>query len=44
MTSNNDNNLISILLNRNVISINENNTVYDAINILSEKKLERCQY
>ena len=39
MTSNNDNNLISILLKRNVISINENNTVYDAINILSEKKI-----
>ena len=37
MTSNN-NNLISILLNRNVISINQNDTVYDAINILSEKK------
>ena len=38
MTSNN-NNLISILLNRNVISINQNDTVYDAINILSEKKI-----
>ena len=39
MTSNNDNNLISILLKRNVISINENDTVYDAIKILSEKKI-----
>ena len=38
MTSNN-NNLISILLNRNVISINQNDTVYDAINILSKKKI-----
>ena len=39
MTSNNNNNLISILLKRNVISINQNDTVYDAINILSEKKI-----
>ena len=39
MTSNNDNNLISILLKRNVISINENDTVYDAIKVLSEKKI-----
>ena len=38
MTSNNNNNLISILLKRNVISINQDDTVYDAINILSEKK------
>ena len=39
MTSNNDNNLISILLKRSVISINENDTVYDAIKVLSEKKI-----
>ena len=39
MTSNNNNNLISILLKRNVISINQDDTVYDAINILSEKKI-----
>ena len=39
MTSNNDNNLISILLKRNVISINENDTIYDAIKVLSEKKI-----
>ena len=39
MTSNNDNNLISILLKRNVISINESDTVYDAIKVLSEKKI-----
>ena len=39
MTSNNNNNLISILLKRNVISINQDDTVYDAINILSKKKI-----
>lgn len=39
MTSNNENNLISNLLRRNVISINENETVYDAIKLLSEQKI-----
>jgi CBS domain-containing protein len=39
MTSNNNNNLISKLLKRNVISINQDDTVYNAINILSEKKI-----
>ena len=39
MTSNNNNNLISKLLKRNVISINQNDTVYDAINILSKKNI-----
>ena len=39
MTSNNENNLISTLLKRNVISINENETVYDAIKVLSEQKI-----
>ena len=35
MTSENENNLISKILTRKVISINENQTVYDAIKLLS---------
>ena len=39
MTSENENNLISKILTRKVISINENLTVYDAIKLLSENKI-----
>ena len=39
MTSENENNLISKILTRKVISINENQTVYDAIKLLSENKI-----
>ena len=39
MTSENENNLISKILKRKVISINENQTVYDAIKLLSENKI-----
>lgn len=39
MTSDKENTLISILLTRNIISINENKTIYDAIKILSENKI-----
>ena len=39
MTSQNENNLISKILTRKVISINENQTVYDAIKLLSENKI-----
>ncbi|MDA0763401.1 MAG: CBS domain-containing protein [Proteobacteria bacterium] len=39
MTSENENNLISKILTRKVISINKNQTVYDAIKLLSENKI-----
>ena len=37
--SSDQNNLISSLLNRKVISINENDSLYDAIKVLSEQKI-----
>ena len=39
MASENENNLISMLLKRNIISINENKTVFDAIKIISQNKI-----
>jgi CBS domain-containing protein len=39
MTSDNENNLISTLLKRAVISINEDNTIFAAIKVLSEQKI-----
>ena len=39
MNSNNENSLISKLLERDVISINENKTVYNAIKILAENNI-----
>ena len=39
MTFVDDNNLISKLLTRKIISINENDTIYDAIKLLSENKI-----
>ena len=39
MTFVDENNLISKLLTREIISINENDTIYDAIKLLSENKI-----
>ena len=39
MNSNNENGLISQLLRRDVISINENKTVFNAIKLLNEKNI-----
>ena len=39
MNSNNKNSLISQLLNRDVISINQNKTVFNAIKLLNEKNI-----
>ena len=39
MNSNNKNTLISQLLNRDVISINQNKTVFNAIKLLNEKNI-----
>ncbi len=39
MASENENKLISMLLKRNIISINENKTVFDAIKIISQNKI-----
>ena len=39
MTFVNENNLISKLLTREIISINENDTIYDAIKLLSKNKI-----
>ena len=39
MTFENENNLISKLLTRVIISINENDTIYDAIKLLSKNKI-----
>ena len=39
MTSKNENVLISKLLGRDVISLNENNTIYDAINLLAKNNI-----
>ena len=39
MTFENKNNLISTLLKREIISINENDTIYDAIKLLSKNKI-----
>ena len=39
MTSDNENNLISTLLKRSVISINEDDTIFAAIKVLSEQKI-----
>ena len=39
MVSINENVLISKLLGRDVISLNENNTIYDAINLLDKNKI-----
>ena len=39
MTFVDENNLISKLLTREIISINENNTIYDAIKLLSKNKI-----
>ena len=39
MTFVDENNLISKLLTRKIISINENDTIYDAIKLLSENKI-----
>ena len=39
MASKNENVLISKLLGRDVISLNEDNTIYDAINLLAKNKI-----
>ena len=39
MASENENMLISMLLKRDIISINENKTVFDAIKIISQNKI-----
>ena len=39
MVSKNENVLISKLLDRDVISLNEDNTIYDAINLLAKNKI-----
>ena len=39
MVSKNENVLISKLLGRDVISLNEDNTIYDAINLLAKNKI-----
>ena len=39
MTFEDENNLISKLLTREIISINENDTIYDAIKLLSKNKI-----
>ena len=39
MASENENILISMLLKRDIISINENKTVFDAIKIISQNKI-----
>ena len=39
MASKNENVLISKLLGRDIISLNENNTIYDAINLLTKNKI-----
>ena len=39
MVSKNENVLISKLLGRDVISLNEDNTIYDAINLLTENNI-----
>ena len=39
MASENENKLISMLLKRDIISINENKTVFDAIKIISQNKI-----
>ena len=39
MASKNENVLISKLLGRDIISLNEDNTIYDAINLLAKNKI-----
>ena len=44
MTFEVDNNLISKLVTRDLISINENETIYDAIKLLSKNKKFSSKY
>lgn len=39
MASKNENVLISKLLGRDIISLNQNNTIYDAINLLAKNNI-----
>ena len=39
MASKNENVLISKLLGRNIISLNQDNTIYDAINLLAKNNI-----
>ena len=39
MISKNENVLLSKLLGRDIIYLNENNTIYDAINLLAKNKI-----